>query len=362
MKFAAGKSCKTLVVVNFAMNTSNPLLAHQVAVVEELANFYEKVFVVTGVCQDYLNSERISVVSTDWQSGKNFRNLWKLYKTFFRLLPRTLNSTYFFHMSDLQAAFLSPVLKILNVKCFLWYAHKHYSKYLWWSNFWVTGIITSTPGSCPISSDKVFPIGQGVNVAPLKAHMGSSLDLGLHIGRLDESKNYETIIDSFTSISSNSKSMKLVLYGDPTRPESFEYCDFLKKKYSYEIESGLVNFAGGIKKSLVPLTLSDGDFFIHAYTGSLDKSLIEATFSRLPVITLNQEYISEFGRWSKSSMPLTLENEFRALSELSLTERQDILSKRLALATSHHSFASWVSKLVEILNCSAISSRIRHNS
>lgn len=349
-------------VVNFTMTKSDPLLAHQVTVVQELAIFYDKVFVITGTYDGEKISDKISVKCTNWEQGEHFRNLWKLYTTFFLLLPKTLGATYFFHMADLQAAFLSPILTLLRIKNFLWYAHKHYSKYLRWSNFWLTGIITSTSGSCPITSTKVFPIGQGIDVDMFRTHVGTNLASGIHIGRLDQSKNYETIIDAFISISNNSQDMNLVLYGEPSRAESFEYVDFLKRKYSSEIAIGLVEFAGAIDKICVPFALDESDFFIHAYQGSLDKSLIEATLSEIPVITLNQEYISEFGRWSKFPKSLTLENEFKALTELTLEERQKVLGERLNWAISNHSFTRWVFNLIEILDTDANSGRLRHNS
>ncbi len=349
-------------VVNFTMVKKDPLLAHQVAVVQELAIFYDRVFVITGIYDGEKISDKISVKCTNWEQGAHFRNIWKLYTTFFLLLPKSFGATYFFHMADLQAACLSPILRLLRIKNFLWYAHKHYSKYLWWSNFWLTGIITSTSGSCPITSTKVFPIGQGIDVDMFRTHAGTKLASGIHIGRLDQSKNYETIIDAFISISNNCQNMNLVLYGEPSRSESIGYVDFLKRKYSYEISSGLLEFAGSIDKSHVPSVLNESDFFIHAYQGSLDKSLIEATLSAIPVITLNQEYISEFGRWSKFPKALTLENEFTALTELTLEERKKELGKRLNWAIANHSFTRWVLKLIEILNTQAKSGRLRHNS
>lgn len=344
------------------MDVNNSLLAHQVAVVEELSRFYEQVFVITGVNAVENPSKNIVIKSTNWQKGSSFRNLWNLYKTFLQLLPKTLNSTYFFHMTDVQAALLSPILRILRIRNYLWYAHKHYSKYLWWSNIWLTGIITSTSGSCPISSYKVFPIGQGIHVAPFDYHNGTKLETAVHIGRIDLSKNYETIIDAFLAISDNSELMKLILYGEPSRIESVKYLDFLEEKYSKEIAAGIVKFAGKIDRGSVPYALSESDFFIHAYAGSLDKSLIEATLSKIPVITLNQEYISEFGRWSHASLQLTLENEFKALSELTLNERQNILAQRLNWAISNHSFAMWMAKLIEILDGHTNPGSLRHNS
>ena len=343
-------SGEILVVVNHSMSSNNPLLAHQSFVVKELSKIYDKVIVITGSSDGHASSRNVSIYSTHWQPGKNIHNLWKLYKTFFKLIPSTRNATYFFHMADLQAAFMSPLLRILRIRSFLWYAHKHLSIYLRFSNIWVNGIITSTSGSCPISTTKVFPIGQGVDPELFKSHIGTKLDEGLHIGRIDKSKNYELIIDAFLKLQSKLRTKHLTFYGEPSREESFSYFSYLKQKYAAEIGEASIVFAGGVKKELVPTLLAERDFFLHAYTGSLDKSLVEATLTRLPVVTINHEYTVEFGRWANHASPLTLESEFEALRDLTLEKRTEILEARYARAVANHSLEQWISKLVQLLS------------
>lgn len=350
LKCKKASSKEILVVVNHSMSSSNPLIAHQSFVVKELSEIYERVIVITGAYDGKLNPRNVTVYSTNWRTGKHSRNLWNLYKTFFKVIFRTRKATYFFHMADLQAAFMSPFLRILGIKSYLWYAHKHLSIYLRFSNIWVNGIITSTPGSCPISTSKVFSIGQGVDTVLFKKHVGEKFDEGTHIGRIDRSKNYELIIDAFLNLQNRSITKHLTIYGEPSRDESRSYLDFLQLKYDAEIKEGSIVFAGELKKELVPVLLSEKDYFLHAYMGSLDKSLIEATVTQLPVVTINEEYIREFGRWASDTAPLTLETEFEALIDLSHEKRVEILEERCAQAVANHSLKQWISKLVQLLS------------
>jgi len=345
-------SKEILVVVNHEISGENVLLAHQNFVVNELAKVYKNVIVLTGSHNGQSTLPNVKVVSTHWQSGRNLRNLWNLYKAFFIILPRVQKATFFFHMADLQAAFLSPLLRLMNIKSFLWYAHTHLSIYLRFANFWVDGIITSTSGSCPIKTSKVTPIGQGVDPNLFQMHFGTKMDCGVHIGRLDKSKNYSLIFDEFLSLRSKGLTKTLNIFGEPSRKESLKYLQDLKFQYKMGISDGSLNFAGGISKKLVPSVLAASDYFIHAYTGSLDKTLIEATLSRIPVVTINQEYIYEFGRWATPEKPLTLGVEFEALSRLSLEQRAAFLEFRYAHAVSNHSLEHWVSKLVNLLSAS----------
>jgi hypothetical protein len=81
----------------------------------------------------------------------------------------------------------------------------------------------------------------------------------------------------------------------------------------------------------------------------LDKALLEATISGLPVITLNREYVEIFGRWNKSTFHLDLRSELTALQRLNESEITSELIQRSALVRENHSLNSWITKLACIL-------------
>ncbi len=64
------------------------------------------------------------------------------------------------------------------------------------------------------------------------------------------------------------------------------------------------------------------DCFIHSFQGSLDKTIVEATFLGLPVITINNEYRNIFGSWNLTNkgMNNSLKDEAQLL--LNLENRQ----------------------------------------
>ena len=98
----------------------------------------------------------------------------------------------------------------------------------------------------------------------------------------------------------------------------------------------------------MPKKLIGSDCFIHAYEGSLDKILVEATFVRRPVVTRNHGYLEEFGTWS-DSIPSTLELELRSLLIRSDKEIAIEVNRRYEIATNNHDISSWVDKLNSIL-------------
>ena len=93
----------------------------------------------------------------------------------------------------------------------------------------------------------------------------------------------------------------------------------------------------------------DSDVFIHSYIGSLDKTLVEATMIGLPVVTINPEYISQFGSWSKA-VPVTLVDEVKALLACAPKELTFELQRRREYSVLSHSLLHWTDELSRILH------------
>ena len=117
-------------------------------------------------------------------------------------------------------------------------------------------------------------------------------------------------------------------------------------KYSHSYN--WIKFTKSINRQEVPHFLNRKDCFIHAFQGSLDKTLIESTLCMLPVVTINSEYIKIFGSWSEKKS-ITLSQEIEHLFNLSDEAINKELQRRFDIAYSNHSLDQWVSKLLKIL-------------
>jgi hypothetical protein len=80
----------------------------------------------------------------------------------------------------------------------------------------------------------------------------------------------------------------------------------------------------------------------------LDKTLIESTLCKLPVVTTNREYIKIFGSWSDNDL-VTLRHEIEHLVKLSDDAINTELQRRFDKAYSSHSLDQWISNLLKIL-------------
>lgn len=339
-----------ILVFNFVMDSQDPLLSHQYEAVSALATKFEKVTVITGKIGLIESNPKVEIISTNWTAGKPVANLLKLLLKSVQVIVKNDFQSVFFHMTDLQAALISPILRLAGKHQYLWYAHTYKSIYLRCASLWVSKVVTSTPGSCPLESSRVIAIGQAIDekkFAPIPIH---SLDLSklIHIGRFDKSKNIDHLIEAAREIRKTKFDTSLTLVGTPANAESKAWANGLISDSKQDIENGWLSFEPAIPREDFPKIIQQNGCFFHGYMGSLDKTLVESTMLRVPVITINPEYRSIFGAWSKSE-DFNLVHEYFAMRSLSYSELEIELDRRLAIARSEHSLNHWINELASLL-------------
>lgn len=338
-----------LLIINYSMDDSDPLLAHQIEAVRVLASSFTQVHVVTSRRGTGSVPDNVTIDNIRWGSNSSFRNILNLYKSTIPFLTKR-GVVVFSHMTDVQCALIAPLTRFLKVRHFLWYAHTTYSKFLWWSQIWVDGIITSTRGSCPVPGRKVYPIGQALDpeIFYFSPKVANRFEKGVHIGRFDKSKNISLIAKVCEELLLENRKLTFTQIGNPSTSSALSYAEDFKVRYASQIADGRFAMLPSIARSELLDTLKKFDFFIHAYQGSLDKTLIEATMIGLPVITINREYHIEFGTWSHELSP-TLMQEYLAARSIPPSKMVEILERRRQKSVNHHSISKWKEKLLNIL-------------
>lgn len=331
------------------MDEKDPLLSHQIDAVRMLSPHFENIEVVTAREGASKYPKNVRVYNLDWAQNSTPRNILNFYKICIPImLQRDL--AIFSHMTDVHASMVAPLAKVFHQKHYLWYAHTHYSKYLRFCNFFIDGIITSTSGSSPIKGQKVFTIGQAIDpsVFNFLPKRENNLIKAIHIGRFDRSKNLGLIATARNNLEIRGYEVVIFQIGNPTTSKAVKYSSKFKELFASEIASKKITIQPSVVRENIPKILADSDFFIHAYDGSLDKTLIEATMCGLPVVTINPEYIDEFGTWSNSKTP-SLEDEYIALKSLGTEERLRKLLERRLIAEQRHSIDNWINNLLSVL-------------
>lgn len=343
-----------LLVLNYVMDPAHPALAHQVEVVEALALKFSAVTVLTGKSDWVPTAPNIRVFTSNWIPGQNIKNIYKFFRIFLQLIRAYKFVAVFSHMTTVQSCLVGPILKFRGINHFLWYAHAQNSTILRIAHFWVTKLITSTPGSCPIAGKKVMYLGQSINQETFKSTRNATLPFKrfVHLGRTDPSKNLRYIIETIFHFREFDRELRLEFVGNPSGVSQSAEFEKLKESWADSIAQGWLVFSPAIPRELIPNLLQQHDVFIHAFKGSLDKTLIEATMTRVPVITVNQEYINEFGSWGKT--PITLENELASLFSYDQAEVDMKLNERVLKAINNHSKKMWIDNLTNLIKGTAL--------
>jgi glycosyltransferase involved in cell wall biosynthesis len=334
-----------LLVINYVMDNSHSLLSHQARSVDALAAKFSSVIVLTGKIGDYSPPNNVKVFSSNWIPGQNIRNVFNFVRLFMEKIRTEKIDCIFSHMTAVQSALIGPIAKLHRIRHILWYAHKKNNIFLRWDALWVDKILTSTFGSCPLRTEKVCAIGQAVSPEDFnysKRNFASRNHL-IHVGRFDIAKNVDFLIRSVEQLNSQGFNFTFEQIGSASNSVNLKY---EKKTRNYVRQNKLdwVSFYPNKPRTEVPKMLKNSDAFLHAYNGSLDKTLIEATMFGLPVITTNQEYISEFGNWSENSK-VDIEEELKIYVNLGNRELELEIERRRNVAIANHSLSKWVEKV-----------------
>lgn len=343
---------RKLLIINYSMNEENPIFGHQIDNVKELCKYFSEVIVLTGESKYRVPADNCKVVSYEWIPGAKAKSALRFLRIFIKVMLNFKPNLVFSHMTEVQSALIAPFIRITPIRHYLWYAHKSNSIYLRWCNYWVSGIITSTEGSCPIRSKKVFVVGQAIDpkLFPILKRDYSKKNRVIHTGRLDPSKNIELIITVFTECFHEDKNATLTFVGEPSTAEATLYIKNLKNRFANEIKEGRLVFLGNSPRKNLYKILNKSDLFLHGFEGSLDKTVVEATLMGLPVITLNQEFLRHFGQWSISnSITINLRNELIAYLNMKPKEIELICGKRQSIAIAKHSLQNWGKRVFEVL-------------
>lgn len=345
-------SSMTLLVINFVMNPSDQALSHQVEIVEALAKKFKQVVVLTGFANWNSTHPNIVIKCSNWQEGKNLHNLTQFYKHFFLIWKEYEIQSVFSHMAVIQSGLAAPFIRVMGIKHVLWYAHAKDGLYLRWTAFWVNRIATSTKGSCPIQNLKVAYLGQSIKSENFNLKLASEFD-GLkkivHIGRSDKSKNIGLLINTVHYFRQLGINLTLDLFGKPSNAENSEYFKKLQEEWNFAIQSGWLRIRGAVPRQEVPKVLQDFDIFIHGFEGSLDKALLEATLCGVPVVTVNSEYLQQYGSWSKSDN-VNLNNELNVLLHMPSAQLSSIMQFRRDYTIQNHGFERWIENLTLLLS------------
>jgi len=349
----------------YSLDELDPVFSHQVSVVRKLSPYFSTCTVFT-----FQNShdmadlpKNVKAIRVPWSSASRSHRVFNLLRLLFKEVWGERPNLVFSFMTETQSAIVGPFLRIIRVPQVLWYAHQSNSLRFKLAHMFSNIVLTSTAGSIPRVTSKVRVVGQMIDseqfIFKHDSRSKNTTELKLvHVGRLDPSKNIETICQVFEQINKFLPNPTLHFYGKASI-KYLERLEITKSAFSDAISKKRIVFHGSLHREMIPSMLSSYDFFIHGYEGSLDKSLVEATLVGVPVITCNLEYHKEFGLWNLRTQNMVeigeiLLSEFEGIARLDKSELLRILENRRLKAVACHSLEHWAQSVVTTLQTSKI--------
>lgn len=336
--------------MNYSLDPSNTIFSHQREIVEKLSSKFVSTAVISAYGSNVkiknLDNRNILHLVIDWEENKSIRNISRACLILIKALCCFRPQLVFFHMADTLAAMFSPLLALFRIPQALWYAHASNSTRLKISRLFIKTIVSSTPGSFPEKDERVRYIGQSINTE-LFSFQERSLESPIHaiyFGRFDPSKKLDRVIET-SLINSDNKGLidSLTIMGTPSNQKAEIYKDGLERRFKSLIESQKLIFNPSVPRSTIPDLTKEYNLFIHSFEGSLDKVLLEATLLGLPVVTVNQEFINEFGYWSKCGA--NLKEELLGYLDSDLKHRKAEVFRRHEIVLNNHGIDGWIEKL-----------------
>lgn len=335
------------------MSPISLVFSHQRETVTSLAPLFESITVFTSETSPHPLPKNIRVIQIPWHENSRISNFFRIIRITFPFMIKNRNSILFSYMTDVHAAILAPLATLLKMRHVLWYAHAYNSIYLIWSSFFLSRIVSSTPGSCnlKVNRKKIVFINQGIRQTdfPFKVVPFNQLNRLFYYGRLDQSKNIHLFNKLVLLLNHTQNSYTLDIFGKPASLESESYFQDLQSSIKL---NQAIRIHGAIERKAIPEVTEAFGIFVNLFTGSLDKTLIENTLMGLPVVTWNQEFCSEFGTWSgvqasKSLDFIIQEVFFLNSSDYDLIQQE--VRRRLSIARKNHAFDGWIERLVYYL-------------
>jgi glycosyltransferase involved in cell wall biosynthesis len=346
-----------LTLINYSMNTQSPVFSHQRDVAIALSPHFDCVTVFTTESSAEKLPPNMSVVVIPWVRNSNIRNAFKIFKAIVPHLIHNRSSIVFTHMSDIHAALISPITRFAKMRHVLWYAHASNSLFLKISALFVSNIVSSTPGSCNLKyfRNKIIYINQGIDAKlfPSLPYRSDKLQKFVYYGRLDQSKNIKPLFEIMSNLRKSDSNTSLNVYGKSMNKESESYMDQIKEQFHSDLNKGHFSIKSALSRDKISQEMKKYGVFINLFNGSLDKTLVEATFMGLAVVTWNREFCNQFGTWSNSPVEETKEfilNEIVIIQNLSDLELTKALNRRLSYALENHTFEGWLKRLLNIIS------------
>ncbi len=332
---------RRLVFLTQRVDPEDPVLAATVPKIRALAERVDEVVVLAQAAAQANGLPGNVEVRTFGAASRLGRGV-RLERELVRALPA---DAVIAHMIPLYVLLAAPLVRPRRTPLLLWFTHWKRSRTLEAAAFAATRIVSVDRRSFPIESEKVRPIGHGIDVSEfpcVAADPGPVLRL-LVLGRYSPAKGIRTILAAVQGARSEGLDVEVELHGNASTA--------LERSHRRELEELGIPLGDPVPRSSLPELFARSDVLVNNMeAGSPDKVVYEAAASCLPVLASNPVFDELFEgydlRFDRDD-PASLVDRLRWLAGLGAAERDELGRTLRERVASRHSVDTWADGIIE---------------
>jgi glycosyltransferase involved in cell wall biosynthesis len=344
---------RKLIFITQQVDPGHPALAATVPKIRALAERVDEVVVladrtVAGTLPDNCRSLSFAARGKT-RRGARFQALLAR-----EILPRPVAVVA--HMCPIYAVLAAPFARPLRVPLLLWYTHWARTRTLEAAERAATVVISVDRRSFPIASDKVIPIGHGIDLAefPCADRDGTGDFRLVALGRYSRAKGLETILRGLKLALDGGLDARLEVFGPALNAAEREHRADLERLVG---ELGLdkrVRLGHAVLRAEVPGVLARARALVNNMeAGAPDKVVYEAAASCLPVLVSNPVFDGLTDGLDAQLMfrrddPAELAERIAALAALGPAARAAIGRVLRDRVAADHSVEHWADAVLEV--------------
>jgi glycosyltransferase involved in cell wall biosynthesis len=342
-----------LLLFNLKTDADDDVLGFTTDWINALARRCERISVITMAAGRLAVAGNVEVHSVGKERG------WsepRRAAEFYRLLAAALRGgridACFAHMMPLFAVMAWPLLAPRRIRTVLWYAHGHVPPMLRIATRLVDRVVSSSASGFRLQTPKLRIVGQGIDTERFRPanepRRDGSLVL-LTVGRIAPVKHLEATLEAIALLPERLADGRVVrarFVGNPATGRDLAYQRRVEERAAKLGLAARVEFLPARPFAEIDRIYREADVFVNSsQTGSLDKAVLEAMASGLPVVTTNPAFAEE----SRCFVKDDLAGALQSLLKKSDDERRALGLELRRTVEREHSLERLCDRLMEEL-------------
>lgn len=348
-------SSNRLLVFNLRTDIDDHILGFTSRWLNELAQYYDYIDVLTTHRGRLALADHITVYSTGREAGLNRpQQLARFYGTLAQLLHKHHYSACFAHMQPMFAVLAAPLLQAYGVRTTTWYTHRQLTGIIRLAERCSYRIVSAVESSFPLASPKLRPLGHGIDTDFFTPDARPSAEPPriVQVARLTPIKKQHLLIQAIADLE-----CQLVLVGDV--PDGYD--DGYKRELhtmvqTRELEMKVI-FAGAQAPSGVLDHYRRATLAINlSPPGLFDKAALESMSCAIPTLVSNSAFVPLLNEQTDHLLiqepehVAKLSQMIGAMIECPAPVRRRIGEQLRQQIIKHHSLKTLIPKLITVMH------------